>query len=77
MFRHLDGGLLQSRRKGLTKVVLYTTGDCTRAARQLASGRWTSKLGNEDDIEHDTPDDVAGGVYGNVAVIMRRKTGSG
>jgi hypothetical protein len=60
------------------KVVLYAIGECySHAARQLASGRWTSKLGNEDDIEHDNPDDVAGGVYGNVAVVMRRKTNGG
>jgi len=38
----------------------------------LPSGKWTSKLGRLEDIEHDTPDDVAGGVYGEVAGFMKR-----
>lgn len=42
------------------------------AARQLSSGAWTSKLGKDVDIEHDTPDDVAGGLYGEVVQLMRR-----
>jgi hypothetical protein len=60
---------------GHEKVGLYGIGDCyTHAARQLASGKWTSKLGNEDDIEHDSPDVVAGGIYGDVMQFMKRKT---
>jgi hypothetical protein len=58
---------------GFEKVALY--GDkvlYTHAARQLPSGRWTSKLGKGEDIEHDTPDDVAGGSYGEVAMILKR-----
>lgn len=50
---------------GFEKVALY--GDFSfykHAARQLSSGAWTSKLGKDVDIEHDTPDDVAGGLYG-------------
>jgi hypothetical protein len=37
------------------------------------NGKWTSKLGNEEDIEHDTPESVAGGLYGDVVLIMKRK----
>ncbi len=44
----------------------------THAARQLATGRWTSKLGRAEDIEHDSPDDLADGVYGKVVKYMRR-----
>jgi hypothetical protein len=58
---------------GFEKVALY--GDrlfYTHAARQLPSGKWTSKLGRSEDIEHDSPADVAGGVYGSVAQFMRR-----
>jgi hypothetical protein len=44
----------------------------THAARQLPDGKWTSKLGRSEDIEHETPDDVAGGVYGEVHQYMRR-----
>jgi len=46
------------------------------AAKQLPTGKWTSKLGKLEDIEHDTPDVVAGGVYGEVVGIMRRPESS-
>jgi hypothetical protein len=55
------------------KVALYgSTFLYTHAARQLLNGKWTSKLGRSVDIEHDTPDDLAGGVYGEVQQYMRR-----
>jgi hypothetical protein len=58
---------------GFLKVALYADADgYTHAARQLPDGRWTSKLGRDEDIEHDAPDDVAGGEYGQVMGIMRR-----
>jgi hypothetical protein len=47
------------------------------ASRQLPSAKWTSKLGGSEDIEHDTPDDVAGGIYGEVVQIMKRASASG
>src|SRR5262245_18798205 len=42
--------------EGYEKVVLYTNqhGVPTHAAKQLPNGRWTSKLGEEEDIEHKT-----------------------
>lgn len=59
---------------GYQKIALYGSGVFlfTHAARQLPSGKWTSKLGGNVDIEHDTPDVLAGGVYGEVFAIMRR-----
>lgn len=58
---------------GFEKVALYAAGQFyTHAARQLPSGRWTSKLGRSEDIEHDTADGVAGGAYGEVFRFMRR-----
>ena len=48
----------------------------THAARQLPGGNWTSKLGKGEDIEHDTPDVVAGGLYGEFVRIMRRRSGN-
>jgi hypothetical protein len=58
---------------GLEKIALYAVGTTpTHAARQLLSGWWTSKLGPSLDIEHATPEAVAGGVYGEVAVILSR-----
>jgi hypothetical protein len=76
-FRFLDyeicaGGSLES---GFLKVALYADGQFyTYAARQLPSGKWTSKLGRAEDIEHDTPEDVADGVYGSVVQFMKRPT---
>jgi len=58
---------------GFEKVALYGSGAFyTHAAKQLPTGMWTSKLGRDVDIEHDTPDDVAGGIYGEVMQIMKR-----
>ena len=45
----------------------------THAARQLPNGKWTSKLGRDIDIEHDSVDDIAGSVYGEVLRLMRRQ----
>ncbi len=44
----------------------------THAARQLASGAWTSKLGDMEDITHNTLEALEGDVYGTVAQILRR-----
>lgn len=64
-----DAGLEQ----GFQKVALYGSRHLyTHAARQLPTGKWTSKLGGGVDIEHDTPDDVAGGLYGEVAEVLKR-----
>ncbi len=64
---------------GFEKIALF--GDQERfihVARQLASGRWTSKLGNDCDIEHDLEDLVrrrspsASYRYGQIVGYMRR-----
>jgi len=58
---------------GFEKVALYgSSAFYTHAARQPANGRWSSKLGRDVDIEHDTPFDVAGGVYGEIVQFMKR-----
>jgi hypothetical protein len=60
---------------GVEKIVLYAVAERpTHAARQLSNGIWTSKLGPSIDIEHATPDDVAGGTYGEVVAVLGRKT---
>lgn len=58
---------------GVEKVALYAdeAGVPTHAARQLPTGRWTSKLGTEVDIEHTLPG-LEGPVYGKVAAFLRR-----
>lgn len=58
---------------GFERVALYGTSFFyTHAARQLPNGKWTSKLGRAEDIEHNTPHDVAGGLYGEVVQFMKR-----
>ncbi len=57
---------------GFEKIALYAlAGAPKHAARQLASGRWTSKLGELDDIEHEL-DGLVGSWYGAVVQFMKR-----
>jgi hypothetical protein len=57
---------------GYEKVALFSVnGEPTHAARLLTSGRWTSKLGPMEDIEHGLPD-LEGDVYGTVTVLLKR-----
>lgn len=59
------------------KIAIYasTAGVPTHAARQLHTGRWTSKLGQLEDIEHSSPDALVSNRYGSPALIMRRRLG--
>jgi hypothetical protein len=63
---------------GFEKIAIYadSSGKPAHAARQLSNGCWTSKLGQLEDIEHDTLDDLTGSEYGAVAVIMKRVKGN-
>ncbi len=55
------------------KVAIYgETGDYTHAARELPNGKWTSKLGRNQDIEHDNPEALVGGDYGQIVGFMKR-----
>jgi len=58
------------------KIALYVNTDSkpTHAARQLPSGKWTSKLGKGEDIEHANPAGVEGEIYGTVVQYMKRPT---
>jgi len=58
---------------GFEKVAIFadTSGTPTHATRQLPNGRWTSKCGQLEDIEHGL-DGLAGDEYGHVAVILKR-----
>ena len=71
-----DGELVD----GLEKIALYASdGEFRHVARQLPSGRWTSKLGGDRDIEHSL-DGIEGtdGIdasyhYGFVVEFMERR----
>jgi hypothetical protein len=57
---------------GFEKVALYAlAGMPKHAARQLADGRWTSKCGELEDIEH-TLDGLVGTWYGSVVQVLKR-----
>lgn len=59
---------------GYDKIALYSKGQTwTHAARQLPNGRWASKLGVSEDIEHPTLDSLVGDYYGSIYCVMRKK----
>ena len=70
-YRPCDDGSLEP---GYEKVVLYesSAGKVTHAARQLPNGRWTSKLGSQEDISHDAYA-LEGAAYGSVARFLARR----
>jgi hypothetical protein len=59
---------------GFEKIAIYTDsqGIPTHAARQLPSGKWTSKIGKLEDIEHSSLSALEGEAYGTVALMMKR-----
>jgi hypothetical protein len=71
-YRACENGDLES---GFKKVAIFVdrTGSPTHAARQRANGKWTSKCGDNVDIEHEI-DAVGGGLYGEVALFMKRRS---
>ena len=58
---------------GFIKIAIFAKDRCpTHAARQLPSGKWTSKLGDFHDIEH-ALEAICGPEYGKVSVIMKKE----
>jgi hypothetical protein len=58
--------------QGFEKVALYAwAGAPKHAARQLPNGRWTSKLGELEDVEHVLAG-LVGTWYGDVVQILKR-----
>jgi hypothetical protein len=73
-----EGGEVE---EGYEKIVIYEKdGKPTHAAKQTDAGKWKSKLGRWEDIQHDTTVGVetwAGvGIYGKATVFMRRSLGT-
>jgi hypothetical protein len=59
---------------GYEKIAIYVKDDePTHAARQLSDGAWTSKLGRNVDITHNTLSAIEGDAYGFVQQIMQRE----
>ena len=58
--------------EGYEKVAVFSVGaKPTHAARQLANGLWSSKLGNLEDISHNL-NGVENKTYGTIAFFMKR-----
>lgn len=69
-YRECDNG---EHEKGYEKIVLYEDSDGVQhAARQLQSGIWSSKMGELEDIEHNTVECLESPDYGKVAKFMKR-----
>jgi hypothetical protein len=60
---------------GFEKIAIYVDnhGAPSHAARQRGPLKWTSKLGQLEDIDHATLDALAGNRYGTVAQFLRRR----
>ncbi len=63
---------------GIEKIAIYARdGRFKHAARQLEDGRWASKCGRGEDIEHRSAFELEGEEseksYGAIAVIMQRQ----
>jgi hypothetical protein len=67
----------EQQEPGFEKIALFADakGVPQHAARQLSGGRWTSKLGLLEDIEHDLRA-IEGPEYGLVVEIMKRPLSS-
>lgn len=70
-YKECDNGEREDR---FEKVAIYVNqAGPQHAARQLESGRWTSKLGIREDIEHDTLETLEDGPYGKATVFLRKR----
>jgi hypothetical protein len=60
---------------GFEKIAIYadSNGRGTHAARQLVTGKWTSKLGDLEDIEHSSLKSLTGPGYGSPVAYLKRK----
>lgn len=76
MFESLGFGQCgsESPEPGFTKIAIYVDveGNFLHVAKQLESGRWSSKCGGESDISHITAELLEGQEYGRVWGYLRR-----
>lgn len=60
--------------EGFEKICIYSkNGIFSHVSRQLKDGRWASKMGNYEDIEHLSVFDVNGEGYGAPEVYMKKE----
>lgn len=61
--------------EGIEKIVLFEElqhGLFSHVTRELRDGKWTSKLGDWEDIEHNSPEALTGKEYGKISAVMKR-----
>jgi hypothetical protein len=71
-----------AQESGFEKIAVYAVRSGTdmvptHAARQLTDGRWTSKLGPCEDIDHDVPEALNGPLYVSPVFFLKRPRSSG
>ncbi len=60
--------------EGYIKIAIYVKEETlTHAAFQLDSGRWSSKLGSWEDIEHDTLRVLESESYGKATIFLKKR----
>lgn len=74
-FKRCDNHKLEN---GFEKVAIYVNNLNVpkHAARSLPNGTWTSKMGDDEDIEHDTLEVLEGRGFGKAKVFLKRKIAS-
>lgn len=70
-FEECNAGNLE---EGVEKIAIYedNRNEFTHVARQLADGKWTSKMGELEDIEHLNLEALADKLYGKPKIYMKR-----
>lgn len=66
----------ESVEEGYSKVAIYANSENepTHAARQLPTGKWTSKIGALQDIEHNNLKALEDDRFGKAVVILKKRT---
>ncbi|PSO43049.1 hypothetical protein BRC19_03300 [Candidatus Saccharibacteria bacterium QS_5_54_17] len=76
VYRLLDYEVCEdsSLEDGYEKIAIYADshGIPTHAAKQLQNGKWSSKLGGFEDIEHESLWSLEGNNYGKVVLFMKK-----
>jgi hypothetical protein len=71
-FERCENGLFEN---GFEKVAIYVNhlNVPKHAARSLPDGTWTSKMGDDEDIEHETLEALEGKGFGTAKFFLRRR----
>jgi hypothetical protein len=76
LYGYIEESLFPHLEEGYEKVAMYANDDGipTHFSRQLRDGKWTSKLGELIDVQHEDLDCLAGSEgYGKVILILKKQ----